>query len=47
MEQDECRRRPQTQGEEIANSVSHGVGFVAALASAPVLIATTPRREPL
>ena len=35
--------RPQTQGEEIANSVSHGVGFVAALASAPVLIATTAK----
>ena len=24
--------RPQSQGEEIANSVSHGVGFVAAVA---------------
>jgi hemolysin III len=35
--------RPQTQGEEIANSVSHGVGFVAALASAPVLIATVAK----
>jgi hemolysin III len=31
-------QRPQSQREEIANSVSHGVGFVAALASAPVLI---------
>jgi hemolysin III len=37
------QERPQTQGEEIANSVSHGVGFVAALASAPVLIATTAK----
>jgi hemolysin III len=35
--------RPQTQAEEIANSVSHGVGFVAALASAPVLIATVAK----
>ena len=35
--------RPQTQGEEIANSVSHGVGFVAALGSAPVLIATVAK----
>ena len=33
--------RRQSQGEEIANSVSHGVGFVAAVASAPILIATT------
>ena len=37
------QERPQTQGEEIANSVSHGVGFVAALASAPVLIATAAK----
>jgi len=35
--------RQQTHGEEIANSVSHGVGFVAALASAPVLIATVAK----
>ena len=35
--------RPQTQGEEIANSVSHGVGFIAAVASAPILIATTAK----
>ncbi len=33
--------RPQTIGEEIANSLSHGVGFVAAVAAAPVLIFTT------
>jgi hemolysin III len=37
------QERPQTQGEEIANSVSHGVGFVAALASAPVLITTVAK----
>lgn len=30
--------RPQTLGEEIANSVSHGAGLVAAIAGAPVLI---------
>src|SRR5205823_8488609 len=33
--------RPQSLGEEIANSLSHGLGFVAALASAPILIVTT------
>src|SRR5512137_1707145 len=31
--------RAQTLGEEIANSVSHGVGLVGAIAAAPVLIA--------
>ena len=30
--------RPQTWGEEIANSVSHGLGLLAALGAAPVLI---------
>jgi len=30
--------RPQTLGEEIANSISHGVGLIAALAAAPFLI---------
>jgi len=30
--------RPQTLGEEIANSVSHGVGLVAALAALPFLV---------
>jgi hemolysin III len=33
--------RPQSRGEEIANSLSHGLGFVAAVASAPILVATT------
>lgn len=32
-------RRPQSTGEEIANSVSHGVGLAAALAAMPFLIA--------
>jgi hemolysin III len=31
-------KRTQSLGEEIANSVSHGVGLLAALAAAPVLI---------
>src|SRR6185295_4381907 len=35
--------RPQSLGEEIANSVSHGVGFIAALAAAPILIVTTAK----
>ena len=33
--------RPQSMGEEIANSLSHGFGFVAAVAAAPILIVTT------
>ena len=32
------RHRPQSLGEEIANSVSHGVGFVAALVAFPFLV---------
>lgn len=32
------RHRPQSLGEEIANSVSHGLGFVAALVVFPVLV---------
>jgi len=32
-------QRPQTLGEEIANSVSHGVALLAAIAAAPFLIA--------
>jgi hemolysin III len=35
------RERPQSPGEEIANSLSHGLGFVAAVASAPILVVTT------
>ncbi len=30
--------RPQSVGEEIANSVSHGIGFAAALAATPFLV---------
>lgn len=35
--------RPQSLGEEIANSVSHGLGLLAALAAAPVLIVVAAR----
>ena len=30
--------RPQTRGEEVANSISHGIGFVLAVAALPVLV---------
>ncbi|MDQ8020412.1 MAG: hemolysin III family protein [Moraxellaceae bacterium] len=36
-------KRPQTRGEELANSLSHGAGLLFALASAPVLIVATAR----
>ena len=36
--------RSQTLGEEIANSVSHGIGLVASLAAAPFLIGAMLRR---
>ena len=36
--------RPQTLGEEIANSVSHGVAMLAALAAAPFLIIAATQR---
>ena len=32
------QERPQSLGEEIANSVSHGLGLLAALAAFPVLV---------
>ena len=35
--------REQSRGEELANSVSHGIGLVAALAATPVLIAHAVR----
>ena len=37
------KERPQSLGEEIANSLSHGAGFVAAVASAPILIVAAER----
>ncbi len=33
-------KRHQTAGEEIANSISHGVGFISAIAVTPILIIT-------
>ena len=36
--------RPQTAAEELANSISHGAGFVLAAAAAPVLITHAARR---
>ena len=38
------RRRVPSLGEEIANSVSHGVGFLAALVAAPFLVLAAARR---
>jgi hemolysin III len=40
----EQRKRAQSLGEEIANSVSHGVGLLAALIAAPVLVVDAIRR---
>ncbi|HRH74969.1 MAG TPA: hemolysin III family protein, partial [Zoogloea sp.] len=37
------QQRAQSAAEELANSVSHGLGCVLALASAPVLIVMTAR----
>ena len=37
------QERTQSPGEETANSVSHGVGFLAAVASAPVLVLSAVR----
>jgi hemolysin III len=37
--------RHQSPGEEIANGISHGVGVIAALAGAPVLIWAAVRKE--
>ncbi len=39
--------RPQTIAEEVANSVSHGLGFVMALAGAPILIVAATQRGTL
>ncbi len=35
----------QSLGEEIANSVSHGVGFLAAVAVSPILVVSAVRRD--
>lgn len=39
------RERKQSRGEEIANSISHGIGLVAAIAAAVFLMVTTVRRD--
>jgi len=39
------QERTQSPGEEIANSVSHGVGFLAAIAAAPVLVHSAIRHD--
>lgn len=40
----ELQERPQSLGEEIANSVSHGLGLLAALAAFPVLVLAAHQR---
>ena len=37
--------RPQSLGEEIANSVSHGAGFLASVAALPLLVMADARRH--
>ena len=37
--------RSQTFGEELANAISHGIGFVLAIASLPVLLGFAPARS--
>jgi len=39
-----ARERPQSLGEEIANSVSHGIGLVAALVGTPFLLVAAVQR---
>ena len=36
--------RDQTRGEEVANSLSHGIGFLLAIASLPLLLGFAPER---
>lgn len=38
------KKREQSHGEEIANSVSHGVGFLAAVAASPILVFSAVQR---
>ena len=38
------QERPQSSGEEIANSISHGIGLLAAVAGFPVLIISAVRQ---
>jgi hemolysin III len=39
------QKRVQSLGEEIANSVSHGVGFIAAVAVSPILVVSAVRHD--
>ena len=39
------RERTQSIGEEIANSISHGVGLLAAVAAAPILVHSAARHD--
>ena len=43
----ELDERPQSLGEEIANSVSHGIGFLAALVAFPILVTSAFNRGDL
>ena len=43
----ELEERPQSLGEEIANSVSHGIGLLAALAAFPILVTAALQRGDL
>jgi len=44
-ELDELRERVQSLGEEIANSVSHGLGFLAAVIGAPFLVIEATKHD--
>ena len=44
MNRHTAKERAQTLGEEIANSVSHGIGFLAAVAATPCLIVSAVNR---
>ena len=37
--------RPQSVGEEIANSISHGIALLLAIAAAPILIVSAVRHS--
>jgi len=39
-----AEQRPQTLGEEIANAISHGIGFLLAVASLPILLNSCAER---
>jgi len=43
----ELEERPQSPGEEIANSVSHGIGLLAALVAFPILVVSAVNRGDL